>query len=111
MLGKVRLVLPATIISLFSFEVAASEPRIFGDWSLECPDSESSCVLAQTVASADRIWLATLRIAVSGAEGHETAVIQFLVPPSVHLASRIFSTVAPGTAKQATFVRCNLNLC
>ncbi|MBL4872116.1 MAG: invasion associated locus B family protein [Rhodobacteraceae bacterium] len=78
---------------------------------MSCPDSESTCVLAQTVASTDRNWLATLRIALSNSKTGAPAIIQFLVPPNVHLASGLFSTVAPDAPLEATFLRCSVKAC
>ena len=77
----------------------------FGDWQLTCPDSEVGCVLSQTAAASDQSWLATLRVALNEGDSNE-AIVQFLVPPSVHLASGLFVTVSPGITKQATFIRC-----
>ncbi len=99
------------LIGFICLRASAGESRRFGDWALSCPDSEESCVLAQTVASNDHNWLATIRIALSGAKEGEVAAVQFLVPPSVHLASGLFSTVASGAPLQATFIRCNANAC
>lgn len=99
------------IIGLITVRSASSESLRFGDWSLSCPDSESTCILAQTVASTDHNWLATLRIALSGSNEDEVAALQFLVPPNVHLASGLFSTVAPNAPLEATFLRCNVNAC
>ena len=63
------------------------------------------------MASTDHNWLATLRIALSGSNEDEVAVVQFLVPPNVHLASGLFSTVAPDAPLEATFLRCTMNAC
>ena len=99
------------IIGLFSLRASAADSRRFGDWALFCPDSEAACTLSQTIASVDYNWLATLRIALSKSKEAEVAVVQFLVPPNVHLASGLFSVVAPGKALQATFIRCSTNAC
>ncbi len=96
--------------SFFAALIAATVPASgfavqsdFGDWQLSCPEAETSCVLSQTAAASDQTWLATLRVALG--EG-DNAIVQFLVPPSVHLASGLFVTVSPGISKQATFIRC-----
>lgn len=104
-------VLFSILIGQIAGSATAKESRQFGQWELSCPESESTCVLAQTIASTDHNWLATLRIALSGAKDGDDAVVQFLVPPSVHLASGLFSTVAQSEPSQATFVRCNTNAC
>ena len=62
-------------------------------------------MLSQTAAASDQSWLATLRVALNEGDSNE-AIVQFLVPPSVHLASGLFVTVSPGITKQATFIRC-----
>jgi invasion protein IalB len=106
-----RVVFFSILVGLCCFRANAGELRKFGDWALSCPESEESCVLAQTVASKDHNWLATVRIALSGVKEGEAAVAQFLVPSGVHLASGLFATVAQGAPKQATYIRCNVNTC
>lgn len=90
---------------------SVADSRRFGDWALSCPASETTCTLSQTIASVDHNWLATLRIALSRSKEGEVAVVQFLVPPNVHLASGLFSVVAPGAPLQATFIRCSASAC
>ena len=106
-----RVVFFSILVGFFCFRANAGELRKFGDWALSCPESEESCVLAQTVASKDHNWLATIRIALSGVKEGEAAVAQFLVPSGVHLASGLFATVGQGVPKQAIYVRCSVNTC
>ncbi len=93
-------------LSLTAFS-ATAEVRKFTDWALECPEGGAPCVLSQTIASADNVWLATVRMVLS-AKG---AVVQFLVPPTVHIASGLFASSDRADPLQATFIRCSPQAC
>ena len=93
------------VFTVFSPTYGFAAQSDFGDWLLTCPEGGASCVLSQTAAASDQSWLATLRVAIVEGDDNK-AIVQFLVPPSVHLASGLFATVSPGVTRQATFVRC-----
>lgn len=95
----------AVLFAVLAPSYGSTAQTDFGDWQLNCPESEMACVLSQTAAASDQSWLATIRVALHESDNNR-AIVQFLVPPSVHLASGLFVTVSPGITKQATFVRC-----
>lgn len=113
----VALVLAGCCFGVVQGFAGLADAAVFADWETDCRGEPRACVVSQTVFAKDRSWLATVRLAPAGAD-HATEgaiTLQFLVPPSVHLASGVFVSVrhfgAMGDPVEIPYIRCNPRAC
>jgi invasion protein IalB len=95
----------ASVVALIVYVAFTAEAFAEAAWSVDCHDHR--CLLAQSAAADDSVWLATV-ILEPDTEGG--ALAQVIVPAGVHLASGLFVGTTQRT-QNAEWTVCDPRIC